>query len=138
MEANVGLAGLGKRFFARGTSIAPDVLRKAIPVRNAVVEVLSDDENGILLQHALRDDGKGWPALLARIMKAPAMKKVELEPIGAFVWRLCDGSHTFEGISSKLREQFRMKRVEADAALAAFLQMLAERKLITLMVKGQK
>jgi hypothetical protein len=134
----MGLAGVAKRFFDRRTAISPEVLRKAIPVQNALVEVISDDGDGILLQHSLRDDGKGWPALLARIMKAPAMKKVELEQVGAFVWRLCDGKHTFEGISIKLREEYKMKRVEADAALGAFLQMLAERKLITLMVKGQK
>jgi len=68
----------------------------------------------------------------------PDQKQFELEPIGAFVWNLCDGKHTFEGISKKLREHFKLNRLEADASLSAFLQMLSQRKLITMMVSQKK
>jgi hypothetical protein len=61
-----------------------------------------------------------------------------LEPVGAFVWSLCDGKHTFEGISRKLREEFKLSRLESDASLSAFLQMLSQRKLITMMVAEKK
>ena len=134
----MGLADVAKKFFDRRKSLSPEALQKSIPLRNPLVEVVSDDENGILLQQPLSPDGKGWMAYVARAKNIPAVKKVELEPVGAFIWRLCDGKHTFEGISRKLREEFKMKRVETDAALGAFLQMLAQRKLITLMVRGQK
>ncbi len=58
----------------------------------------------------------------------------ELEPIGAFVWGLCDGQRTVEGIARALREQFKLNRVEAEAALVAFLQTLSRRGLITLLM----
>lgn len=59
------------------------------------------------------------------------MKSFELEPVGALVWSLCDGRHTFESISQKLRDRYKMNRLEADAALSAFLKMLGQRGLIT-------
>jgi hypothetical protein len=90
------------------------------------------------LQAPMSPGGKGWLSTMAKATKMPDVRRFELEPVGAFVWRMCDGKHTFEGISRRLREEFKMKRVEADAALGAFLQMLSQRKLITLMVKGQK
>lgn len=138
MEAEVGLAGLAKKLFDRRTHISPEVLQKSIPLRNPVVIVVSDNETGILLQAPLSPGGKGWLSTLAKKTRMPDVKRFELEPTSAFVWRLCDGKHTFEGISRKLREEFKMKRAEADAALGAFLQMLSQRQLITLMVKEQK
>ena len=132
------MVGLAKRLFGGRRQLSAADLQKAIPVGNPNVEVLTDDESGILLQYPLSKEGKGWQAFVARARNLDVAKKVELDPVGAFVWRLCDGKHTFEGISRRLREEFKMKRVEADAALGAFLQMLSRRKLITLMVKGQK
>ena len=134
----MGLASQLKKFFDRRTPLSPDAFRTSMPVRNALVEVVSDNETGIVLQSPLSPGGKGLLSSIAKATKMPDVKRFELEPTGAFVWKLCDGRHTFEGISLKLREQFKMKRVESDAALGAFLQMLAQRRLITLLVKGQK
>ena len=102
----MGLVSLAKKLFDRRTPLDPAAMQKAIPVRNALIEVVSDDENGIILQGPLSSAGKGWLTSVAKATKMPAVKKFELEPIGAFVWRLCDGKHTFEGISRKLREEF--------------------------------
>ena len=67
-------------------------------------------------------------------MKVSDTKKFELEPVGAFCWQLFDGQNTVETISRKLREAYKMNRLEADASLNAFLQMLSAKSLITLQV----
>jgi hypothetical protein len=62
-------------------------------------------------------------------------RQYELEEVGSFVWGLIDGKRTFDALSRQLQSKYRMNRLEADTALEAFLKMLAERGLITLMVK---
>jgi hypothetical protein len=107
------------------------VMRKAKPLRNPTIqyEILPD---GTALLEAPLQEQKGLAGALARKMKAPHTKKFELEAVGAFVWELCDGAHTFEGITKKLRERFKMNRLEAEAALAAFLQMLTRKGLLVI------
>ncbi len=74
------------------------------------------DDGTAALDAPLAQQGRGFAAMLARWMKAPTTKKFELEPVGAFVWSLCDGAHSFDAISRKLRERYKMNRLEADAA----------------------
>ncbi len=134
MEAAMDLVRLAKNTFDRTERIDPDKLRKAKPLKNPSVTQEITEEGALLLIAPLTQQGRGIVGALAKWLKAPDQKKFELEPVGAFVWNLCDGRTTFEGISKKLREQFKMNRLEADAALLAFLQMLSQRRLITLMV----
>jgi len=128
----MGLVRVARQFFDRSGPSEPDALKRAKPLRNP--DVLQDlaDDGTVMLMAPLAQQGNGLAGFLARWMKAPDHKKFELEPVGAFVWNLCDGRHTFEGISKRLREEFKMNRIEADAALLAFLQMLSQRKLISL------
>jgi len=74
--------------------------------------------------------------IVARAASQPVAKQYELEEVGAFVWSLLDGKRTFSAISKQLQSKYKMNRAEADASLAAFLQMLAERGLISLLVKN--
>jgi len=134
----MGLARLLKNTFDRKPQLSPESLRKAIPLRNPDANIVAEADDSIVIEAPLRQTSTGIVRLLAKSSKAPEMKRFEMEAVGAYVWKLCDGTQTFEGISKMLREKYKMQRVEADAALAAFLQMLAQRKLITLMVKGQK
>lgn len=134
----MGLAQFLKNTFDRRAPLETDTLRSAIPVRNPAASIVAEEDDIVIIEAPLRQTSTGLMKLLSKSPKAPEMKRFELESVGAYVWKMCDGKNTFEGISLKLRETYKMQRVEADAALAAFLQMLAQRKLITLMVKGQK
>jgi len=134
----MGLADLAKGVFDRRTKIDPQALRKAKPIHNAFVESEDLEDGSVVLVAPLTTQGTGFLGRFAQKAGKKANKQFELEPIGAFVWRLCDGKHTFEGISRKLREEFKLNKVEADASLSAFLQMLAQRKLITMMVVEKK
>jgi len=134
----VGLVRIARRFLDRSEHLQPDTLKKSKPLRNPAVRQEGGEDGSLMLFAPLAEQGRGLAGLMAKWVKAPDHKKFELEPVGAFVWNLCDGRHTFEGISKRLREQFKMNRLEADAALLAFLQMLSQRRLITLTIGKEK
>lgn len=134
----MGLADVARRWVAPKPAISADQLRKSKPMRSPLVTESPGDDGALLLQAPLMMQGRGFAGWMAKRMNAPETKTFELEPVGAFVWSLCDGKHTFDTISRKLREQYKMNRLEADAALSAFLQMLGQRRLITLTMGNQK
>ena len=122
----------------RGPSPLPlETMRRAKPLRHPDVKWDTAPDGSILLQAPLEGQGRGIAALLARRMNLPATKGFELEPIGAYVWTLCDGNTTVETIGKKLRARYKMSRVDAEAALGAFLQNLGQRRLIVLTI-GKK
>ncbi|MDR3691302.1 MAG: PqqD family protein [Fimbriimonas sp.] len=132
------LVDLVRKTVDRTERLDPEKLRKAKPLRNPDVTFESIEDGSLLLSAPLSSQGRGMVGMIAKWMKAPDRKKFELEPFGAFVWNLCDGKHTFEGISKGLRETYKLNRLEADASLLAFLQMLSQRRLITMMVEKDK
>ena len=134
----MGLVELAKRAVDPRAKLSPEQFKKAKPVRNPAVTWDQTDDGGLVLEAPLAQQGRGITAWLAAKMKMPATKKFELEPIGAFLWPLFDGKHTVDTISRKLREEFKMNRLEADASLMAFLQMLTHKKLITMMIGKSK
>jgi hypothetical protein len=134
----MGLVDLAKGIFDRRVKIDPSALRKAKPTRNTFVKFELLEDGTMILLAPLSSQGKGILGKIAQRAGKPDQKQFELEPVGAFVWSLCDGKHTFEGISRKLREEFKLSRLESDASLSAFLQMLSQRKLITMMVAEKK
>jgi hypothetical protein len=108
-------------------------LRKSRPVRNPAVEEQRADGVVVLRGPAVLKGIVGkW---IAKSVPAPPMKQYELEEVGAFVWSLIDGSRTFDALSKQLQTKYKMNRLEAEASLEAFLKMLAERGLVTLLVK---
>lgn len=134
----MGLVDLAKGFFDRKVRIDPAALRKTKPTRNTFVKMEQLEDGSLVLQAPLSTQGRGIMGRIAKKAGKPDVKNFELEPVGAFVWNLCDGKHTFEGISKRLREEYKLNRLEADASLSAFLQMLSQRKLITMMVADKK
>ena len=134
----MGLVDLIKERVQGPAPMPVETLRKARPVRHPDVEWEEAEDGSILLQAPLEGQGRGFAAILARRMNLPAQKGFELEPIGGFVWLQCDGQTTVETIGKRLRERYKMNRVEADVALGAFLQTLGQRRLIVLTVGKTK
>jgi hypothetical protein len=125
----MGLASL----IRRPGRLTPEVLRKAKPMRNPLVQETEADGTLTLRGPAVLRGLLG--KLLSKASNEPITKQYELEEIGAFVWSLIDGRRTFQSLSKQLQIKYKMNRLEADTSLQAFLQMLAQRGLITLMVK---
>lgn len=109
-------------------------MRKARPVRNPLVESEIASDGAVLLRVPTAELPRSFVGIFAKAAKLPQTRSFELEPIGAYVWHLCDGKTTFEGISQKLRDEHKMNRRDADAALSAFLEMLSQRRLVALMI----
>jgi hypothetical protein len=134
LEADVGLAEVVKKKVDPRAKLTQEQFKKARPLRNPAAEWTVAEDGSVLVEAPLTELGKGMVGWVARRMKMPSTKKFELEPVGGFLWQLFDGKHNVETIGRKLRQEFKMNRVEADASLSAFLQMLNSRKLITLLV----
>jgi CHAD domain-containing protein len=75
---------------------------------------------------------------MAKWLKAPTERQVELDEVGGFVWELCDGSHTIDSIVQKTGRQYKMNRREAEVSVTMFLQMLHERNFIGFYKKVSK
>ncbi len=127
----MGLVGRVRSLVEGKRGPSAKAFRASKPLRNPSVVIAVQSEECTVLECPIRED-RGWMGKLARLSKHAAVKRFELEPVGAYVWELCDGKHTFEGIARKIGEKFKMNRLEAETALAAFLRMLGQRGLISL------
>ncbi len=112
--------------------LAPHVDRQVVfrlrPVRNALVEWDVNADGEALLRIPLRENRVS--RVLRIIAPVPSSRSIQLDEVGTFVWGLCDGSNTVEGIVQKTCLQYKMNRREVELSVTAYLQMLAERNLI--------
>jgi hypothetical protein len=132
----MGLASLAKTLFSRKEVVDQKQLRKARPLRNTFVQTTKGADGVLVLSAPLSQQNSGLLSWVAKKAKQDVSKQFELEPIGAFIWERCDGKQSFEMIAKALVSEYKMNRVEAEASLGAFLQMLSQRRLITMTVKS--
>jgi hypothetical protein len=59
-------------------------------------------------------------------------KKLQLDSMGSYVWRLMDGEKTVKEIILIFAEKYRVTRQEAETAVASFLKNLGQRGFIAL------
>lgn len=112
-------------------------MRRARPLRNPLIVYEISEDGSALLIAPLATQGRGVLGAMAKKLGKPDTKKFDLDPVGAMVWQLCDGQHTFDGIAKRLRDRFKMNRLEAEAALGAFLQTLVKKRLISIGAAGK-
>lgn len=67
---------------------------------------------------------------MAKWLRVPKERHVELDEVGGYVWELCDGEHTVEAIVQQTGRHYKMNRREAEVSVTMFLQMLHERRFI--------
>ena len=112
----------------------PDVDRKAAmtlrPGRNSLLTYEKGEGGEIILTIPQNERAGIVTKAVARWLKMPTTRKVELDEVGAFVWELCDGSHTVDSIVQRTAKHYKMNRREAEVSVTMFLQMLHERKFI--------
>lgn len=61
-------------------------------------------------------------------------RTIELDAVGSFVWRLCDGQTPVREMIQRLAERYKMNRKEAEVALTTFLRTLASKGLVAIAV----
>lgn len=112
--------------------IAPPVDRGLVltlrPVRNPAIVWETGSEGEALLQIPRRADRVG--KLIGFWFPMPETRAVQLDEVGTFVWGLCDGSHTIEGIVRETGRHYMMNRREVEVSVTAYLQTLLERRFI--------
>jgi hypothetical protein len=120
----------------------PNVDRQATltlrPGRNALLTWEKRDTGGTLLTVPQNQKAGRITKAMAKWLRAPTDRKVELDEVGGYVWELCDGSHTVETIVQKTGRQYKMNRREAEVSVTMFLQMLHERNFIGFYKKVKK
>ena len=81
---------------------------------------------------ARRPRGKGF---LARFQPAVLERTVKLDEMGTFVYRQIDGRRDVLAIIDIFMGRHRTNRREAELSVAAFLKSLAERRVISIVIK---
>ena len=112
----------------------PPVERQAAltlrPGRNSLLTWEKRDSGELILKVPQNEKANRIAKTLARVLKAPKERQVELDEVGGYVWELCDGQNTVEAIVQKTGRQYKMNRREAEVSVTMFLQMLHQRNFI--------
>lgn len=108
-----------------------------VPVRHPLVK-WERVENEVILSVPMREDriAKTVKAIIKTLKMArelPDCRQVGLDDVGSFVWELCDGERTIDGVVQGVSREYKLTRREAEASVTMFLQTLAKKHLIGLM-----
>ncbi len=103
----------------------------SIPVLNDGItsKLRPDGQYDLVIRIARR------PGLFARFMPPVLEKRFSLDELGSFVFSQIDGRRTAARIMELFRERFKLNRRETEVSVAAFLRLLAERRIISIVVK---
>lgn len=106
------------------------------PIKNPYLEWIKSEKGEVVIMLKPENrKGKG----LSKLFSARAReKKVVLDKIGTFVWDRCDGKHTVEQIAQELCDKYKMMRQEAEISISKYLQQLAEKRFIGLLITKTK
>ena len=98
------------------------------PVRNTAIQWQENEHGEAELTIPYRKDRLA--RIVAFLVHLPEARKVLLDEVGTYVWRMCDGNHTVEAIVRAMIKEYKMNRAEVEASVARYLQMLAERRFV--------
>jgi hypothetical protein len=84
----------------------------------------------IVLTIPRRNDRSG--NMVAKWLKLPETRKVELDEMGSDVWEKCDGKTPVEVISREICQKYRLNKRQGEVSVTAYLKMLADRRFIYL------
>ena len=89
-----------------------------------------------------RDDGSALVKIPIRSkwmfrLPAGAVKTFELDEMGVWVWDRCDGKATLLDVIHQFAEKYRLSVRESEVATVKFLEMLATRRLVKILVEDK-
>jgi len=103
----------------------------SIPVVNDCVSHTIDEDGRLQLTIEIQRGSSFLSRFQPRIMK----KRVRLDELGVFVFEQIDGRRTVKAIIETFGRRFRTDRRESELSVAAFLKSLAQRQVISIVVK---
>jgi len=120
------------KFGKKGKTISVDRAKllslKPKPSSNVKWEVYDTGEVAIIIERKYR--GR-LGEILATIFMQPKTRKIVLDEIGSYVWKMFNGKTSIREIITKISEKFKMSKREAEVSLIAFLSDLEKRGAIT-------
>ncbi len=134
-----GLLGGRVNAFFTGRRRQPVDRRRSLalrPLRNPEADWAPADPGGgpvtidIPLQRRPVPRPLVWVASKLARKQPPATRKLQLDPVGSFVWRSADGSRTVRQLIWLLAAEYKLNRRDAEVALLEFLGQLSQRNLI--------
>jgi len=114
--------------FSREASFA------ARPVRNPLIEWDEESSSDDLVLTVPRRRNRGTNAV-AWALGVPGERRVQLDELGSFVWRRCDGANTVRDLIDALTVQYKLSQREATVSLTTYLQTLGKRNLVAFAVE---
>ncbi len=73
---------------------------------------------------------EGLRRVLARVLKVPNTRTIELDEFGTKIWEQCDGTRTVEQLVQFTCREYTLNRRQGEVSVVAFMRMLAQRGLI--------
>lgn len=101
-----------------------------VPQVNPVVEVDTSQPHAIILLVPVQAAAPWFKFVMSKSSTSSLRRKIELDAVGSFVWRLIDGKSTLETLRGALAAEFKMKQLESQVAIAAFIDELFSRGLV--------
>lgn len=111
-----------------------DELLAAVPVVNRAVRV---EDHGQVVRLYVPIRKRWWmrgPVSWALPMRDE--KAMQLDKLGAEVWRACDGVRDVEAVVERFAAAHKLRFAEARVSVMEFLKMLMQRNLVVLVGKG--
>ena len=124
-----------KRKSRDGRVLAQEFLR-SVPHANAAMD-LSARPNGTALAVVPMRRPKYLVPPLSWILPFSSQRRVELDPVGATVLRMCDGSRTVEAIMEQFAVDHKLSFRESQLAVGQFLRQLTSRGIIAIVGTGR-
>jgi hypothetical protein len=108
----------------------------SLPVRNSLVEWRDTDDGEVEITIRPRKDR--FARVLRVIFPPPREKKIQLDEVGAEVWRLCDGETSVEQIIRRMAKRYKLNRKEAETSTTEYLRRLGKRRLVGFAIPNAK
>ncbi|MCD6485576.1 MAG: PqqD family protein [Candidatus Odinarchaeota archaeon] len=111
-------------------------LMRVKPVRNPAIDWKTGDQNLVVI--TVKKKEKPVEKIVGKIFPIPKIKRIRLDEVGSFVWRLCNGETTIKSIVDKLIKEYKLTQREAYVSLLSYLRTLSSRNLIYFVMPHKK
>ena len=123
-----------------GVRLSREQALQAVLIRNDAVTVDEKDSGDLVISIPILETRSfrllAWFMRRASKDPVPTSRKIELDEIGSFVWRSCDGKTTVGQLVNKLSKKYKLPRKEAEYSTTLFIRELAKKHLIALDLAG--
>lgn len=114
-----------------------DRMLDAVFLRNRAARVVREDDDGsVTLAVPTRRPAFLFPPI-SWVIRPPKERITVLDPVGALIWKLCDGSHTVEEIVKKFAVTHSLSFHESRVSVTTYSKTLLQRGVLAVAVSPE-